>query len=96
MPVTPQQVDQLVDQSRVANVIRQVDEKLSDPVWITNWRCGTGDERFWSVPLPETLSPGEKAAIKLAYQDAGWRKVVVTNSEDNGERVGMCSVTVYK
>lgn len=73
----------------------EIDCKLSSPEWVANWACGEKDNKYFNFSFPGHLSQKTKEKIIQIYMDAGWGKVECTNSEEQGERPGMCRVTLY-
>jgi hypothetical protein len=77
-------------------ILQDMQEKLTDPAWLRNWRSGPKDNPRFAFTYPGTLTEGDKKEIVDAYLAAGWGSVVCSNSEDNGERPGMCGVTIQR
>lgn len=51
-------------------------------------------DRTYAILMVE-LSEKEKKEVEQTYLAAGWSKVEVKNSSENGERPGLCQVTVW-
>ncbi|MNL14522.1 hypothetical protein D3C87_1354660 [compost metagenome] len=96
MPVSPQEVEQLVDDSAVERLVERIDANLKNPRWVKEWRCGTPESPYWDMAFAGTLSTEEKRQLRQLYLDAGWREVHVRNSEEGGERPGMVGVALHR
>lgn len=48
-----------------------------------------------SVIIHTELSKKDKEKLEIMYKEAGWSKVKILNSSENGERPGLCQITLY-
>ena len=98
MPIGPNE-SAFSGKSNCYVAIKEIDERLIDPDYMTNMRRGTCDEPYWDITLLTLqceLSKTDKEAIIKAYTEAGWSKVIVRNSSEFGECPGLCGVALYK
>lgn len=85
---------------------RHVDKHLCDGEWLKSWRCGPPEAPYYNViftrrdlPEEDREKPGvlkfnanEIKIIEDRYRDAGWDRVQVQNSDQNGEPAGIVSI----
>lgn len=99
MALGPKKIKDILDthfrQNIVDEVIQQIDKKLSNPEWLRNSVRAESYNPTYAFAMTGTLFNAEKAFLTKTYLDAGWGEVAVENSEDNGERGGLFSVTLY-
>ena len=96
MPVSVETVMSYVDEMLVDKIVQYIDNKLSDPSWIKDWRYGEGTNKnpwYWRVSFPGYVNQNEKDEICRRYQEVGW-KVDVLNSNETGEPCGMIGITL--
>jgi len=95
MALGPQSIT--VDHTVINKVFDTIDAKIKDPTYMQAPLRGPLGVPSWIFVGPGSLTPHEKAYIKVAYLNVGWQEVEVKNSDDNGERPGLWSVTLgYK
>jgi hypothetical protein len=90
MPLGPEVMKMVIDSDFVNEVFRSIDIRLSDAKWVKE--CGASG----IFVFEGSFTDGEKVMIVSEYIKAGWGKVIVSNSEDNGERPGLCSVRLIE
>lgn len=98
MPVSVEQVLQLLEEktSLSHNLIKKIDEQMSDARVVRNNRCGEGDNFSYRFSFEGNATKGDKAYLIEQYRQAGWGYVEVINSEENGERAGMVGVILHR
>lgn len=93
MAITRNAVMDMMDS--VDLIFTLLNENEIDPEWVATLDCGEKDNKYFNFSFPGHLSQKTKEKIIQIYMDAGWGKVECTNSEEQGERPGMCGVTLY-
>ena len=96
MPVSPTKVDSLADTNKVKEAVRIIDSKLSNPRFMSDFRCWPRGNYWWDILLHTELDYAEKTIVRSMYALAGWKSVECVNSSDDGERPGLCRVRLYK
>lgn len=76
-------------------VLERVSERLTDALWVREWRRGGEENPYWIITVRGEASEGDKREIEHILLSAGWPRVEVLNSGENGERGGLFAVTVY-
>lgn len=96
--ITPQQVQEVlnnkVDKAKIQQIVEDINTKMSNHEWVRDWVRNKEVNPTWAFPFGHSLTISEKQIIKTVFLEAGWGAVEVTNSEDSGERPGMCNVTL--
>ena len=92
---TPQDVSNSVSNDFVDEALTEVQTRLNDPKWVRDMRYGTDQDPYYKFVVRGHASAGDKTAISDALTTAGWYRIVVTNSEDLGERPGLCGIQIY-
>lgn len=99
MPVGIKQVEEIynssLDMEKLNAAIADIDRKLSDPNWTSDWVCNKEVNPTYRFAYRGSLTEAEKQELIDAYLAAGWGKVEVRNSEDDGERSGMWGITLF-
>ncbi len=99
MPIGPNESAMpanITSQKKVNQALALIDAKLSDERYMADMMYGRDDNPYWKIILELELTPGEKEAVIKSYVDHGWSKVTTMNSSENGERPGLCGITLYK
>ena len=76
--------------------ILRIDCQLSDKQWVNAMALGDEENPFLEVTMGGFASETDKKCIIAEYLSAGWGKVTVVNSEENGERPGMTLISLFK
>lgn len=72
----------------VAGLIEKIDEKIQ----IEGFNRGN----MVFVAIGGEMREDIKTEVTAEYLKAGWSKVEIINSSENGERPGMCGIKLYK
>lgn len=70
-----------------------IDDKLGNEEYVSNNYSHV--DKSISFTARHELTSTEKEELCKRYVNAGWVGLTVTNSSDNGERGGICSITLY-
>jgi hypothetical protein len=77
-------------------LLQMMRNKLADAKWVkANVRDRLNNPTF-DFTFNGTLTPGDKQKIINDYTAAGWGLVSCNNSDEAGERPGMCGVTISR
>jgi len=77
-------------------ILKDMREKLRDKVWLKRNMRGSSTNPRFDFAFEGTLTEGDKKLITEEYTVAGWGYVNCTNSGEEGERPGICGVTLQR
>jgi hypothetical protein len=95
MPINPSYFDNV--KRDMVPIIELIDEKLKNqsPPTEHSWGDTEVGMRCLHIVLVDTFTVAEKKFVVDTYTKAGWAKVIVKNSEENGERGGLVGIRLY-
>ena len=76
------------------NAVDKIEEEVDEKIRSKGIRLDTSSKKKIEVIVPGHLNPYEKNELASRYFDAGWGSIGVMNSDENGERPGLVSVTL--
>lgn len=94
---TPEEVLEIInnycDPEFISRINKEIKGYLDDNHWLIEFKRGTEEKPYWRINFPSTIRNGEKKYLIKLFKEAGWPSVIIQNSEEKGEPVGMSSIT---
>lgn len=84
-----------IDQGWIDRAIKEIDEKLGNPSWVRDWKCGNIDTPYWRIVVKGNVNSVTKDELIRRYEQVGWKGTRVINSHEQGEVSGAVEVTFF-
>lgn len=97
MPVSPADVIELLEEATdwSTRAMLDMDKQLNDKQFLQKEvKRDAANNLIVFFSIPGRATNGDKSRVKSAYENVGWDSVEIVNSDENGERSGLVSITL--
>lgn len=100
MAVSYQQAEdnrsRIKDAEIINGIEQEIDNKLMDADWLTEWACGEAGKPFWRFSFKGHYSDYALSEITRRYKEAAWSEVTAENVSFPNPNENCMSVILYK